>query len=395
MPRTLPWQTNTKSRKSTTPVPPSHAQSRASTDFANHSVKRDRISYRRSRTPSTSPAREPPPEEYMREGLHNDDMYMMVEDEFLATAQTYTRHLHFAEYARRKKQAKLANQSKLSSITRPTNTKIGLNTGTKRRLQVQDAAARHKAALDDLSRAAGRPPVDSEVEDIDESGEDRDDDPWVGTQLHPLMAIQRQPKSLMGLHAIKSSSKAALGRSTSFGRKNNSSTAKPAACSSNNKQQAAGRIKREGSLAIGFGATRLPSVSIQASAAMKPPTKNSSRLPAVPTNLTENSLPQVAETRKDSAYHRAKAGSSTCNTIPKSAPATSKGSAKSQIPAKRSKLSLFFDDLDDLDTEIKVEGGIDEPMPKKRPAPRAPVEHRKLQDEQRKKQRLSEVPTFL
>ncbi|EEP75511.1 predicted protein [Uncinocarpus reesii 1704] len=120
-----------------------------------------------ARSASTSPVREPPPEEFMREGLENDEVYIMVEDEFLATAQAFTRHLHYAEYARRKKAAKLANQS--APPPRPTDGRSKLSDETRKKLEAEKASARQKAALEDLKTAAGRPPVDSEVEDVDET----------------------------------------------------------------------------------------------------------------------------------------------------------------------------------------------------------------------------------
>ena len=43
----------------------------------------------------------------MHPGLNADDIYVMVEDEFLATAQLYTQHLHQAEYQRLKALARV------------------------------------------------------------------------------------------------------------------------------------------------------------------------------------------------------------------------------------------------------------------------------------------------
>ncbi|KAF3482211.1 uncharacterized protein GIQ15_04970 [Arthroderma uncinatum] len=169
-------------------------------------------------TPSTSPVREPPPEELMIEGLDADDQYIMVEDEFLATAQAFTAHLHQAEYTRKKKQAKAEHATKVINITqqRPTDTRTPMSNETRKNIEREASAARHQAALDKMKREAGRPLVDSELEDnVDEgaSEEDRDDDPWVGTSLQPLMVASRQPRPLVGLQGIWSSTKAALGYS--------------------------------------------------------------------------------------------------------------------------------------------------------------------------------------
>lgn len=58
----------------------------------------------------------------MREGYSADDVYMMVEDEFLSTAQLYTSHLHHAEYQRLKK---LAKQRETEDVPRPANVMAG------------------------------------------------------------------------------------------------------------------------------------------------------------------------------------------------------------------------------------------------------------------------------
>jgi hypothetical protein len=42
------------------------------------------------------------PNRFMKEGLAGDDIWVMVEDEFLATAKAFTAHLHHAEYQRLK-----------------------------------------------------------------------------------------------------------------------------------------------------------------------------------------------------------------------------------------------------------------------------------------------------
>ncbi|KAI6769330.1 hypothetical protein FGRA07_07435 [Fusarium graminearum] len=78
-----------------------------------------------SRSPSTSPPPEPPPERFMRPGLHHDDRYRMVEDEFLNMAHQFTVHLHRAEYDRLKNLAKHQNADTIREIERPI---VGLPT---------------------------------------------------------------------------------------------------------------------------------------------------------------------------------------------------------------------------------------------------------------------------
>ena len=60
----------------------------------------------------------------MQEGMDNDDQYRMVEDEFLATAQRFTVHLHAAEYKRQEKMVRARNAETISSISRPVTQKM-------------------------------------------------------------------------------------------------------------------------------------------------------------------------------------------------------------------------------------------------------------------------------
>lgn len=55
----------------------------------------------------------------MIEGLEYDDGFRMVEDEFLATAQQFTAHLHAAEYQRLKDVAASQNAETIRQISRP------------------------------------------------------------------------------------------------------------------------------------------------------------------------------------------------------------------------------------------------------------------------------------
>ncbi|KLJ09624.1 hypothetical protein EMPG_14950 [Blastomyces silverae] len=196
MPRTLPWQVDEKPRKSTTPTASSSKRQSRSTSSTATGL---------GNVPT--PTRGPP-----QIGLDNDDQYIMVEDEFLATAQSFTRHLHHAEYVRKKNETKVKNAKAIKALVRPTGVKSNLSAESRKNMESEENSARHKAALSELKRMAGRPPVDSEVEDegID-SEEDKDDDPWVGTSLQNLMTYQTKHQSLVGLHGIRSTTRAALG----------------------------------------------------------------------------------------------------------------------------------------------------------------------------------------
>ncbi|KAK4677744.1 hypothetical protein QC764_301460 [Podospora pseudoanserina] len=136
MPRQLPWkinrdgQTSVETRQSPNPTStrspaPSNRPSRPSTAAPNPRSSHERFDAprpsagRRGRSPSTSPPPEPPSEELMIEGVDHDDRYRMVEDEFLAVAGEFTRHLHAAEYQRLKGLARSQNADTISNISRP------------------------------------------------------------------------------------------------------------------------------------------------------------------------------------------------------------------------------------------------------------------------------------
>ncbi|KAJ5746289.1 hypothetical protein N7520_011471 [Penicillium odoratum] len=212
MPRTLPWLLEKKDegrvkRESTprkrikreadadpdlTPKPPTSPNR---TDF-----------FRSSQTPPTSPARACPTEEFLLEGLDKDDAWVMVEDEFYAIAQTFTKHLHYAEYVRRKKEAKARGAEAIKEIQRPTDGQTTIPDAVLLRKGAEALAARQQQGL---ARLHG--PVD----DLEEHS-DEDDGAWTGTHLHGLMTSPRKSRSLVGSYGIKSSTRAAAGFRQAF-----------------------------------------------------------------------------------------------------------------------------------------------------------------------------------
>ncbi|OAL40407.1 hypothetical protein AYO20_00143 [Fonsecaea nubica] len=150
------------------------------------------------RAPSSSSIRGPPSTELIREGYDGDDIYIMVEDEFQTVAQSYTAHLHHAEYKRLMKQAREAAPKPLPEPTSPMSER------TKRRLK---SVALQNKQKDTLRRVLRDPTLE------DEENEDKVvDDLWTGTSLGPLMASDsQQKKSLVGLEGISSSTKAGMG----------------------------------------------------------------------------------------------------------------------------------------------------------------------------------------
>ncbi|KAE8350065.1 hypothetical protein BDV28DRAFT_47543 [Aspergillus coremiiformis] len=219
MPRTLPWLTGTgnssKNNRDFTPKRPARDKSDRNNDsdatpkakpIDSHAEKRD--FFRSSPTPPSSPIHRCPSEEFLIEGLSHDDIYMMVEDEFYAVAQSFTQHLHYAEYARRKREVKLQNAAVIQNLARPTDGVTPVSDDVKRRNAADVLSARQKAGLERIQNK--RPPVDSE----DESEEDGI---WAGTSLHGLMMSPRKARSLVGMQGIKSSTRAAAGFSQSSG----------------------------------------------------------------------------------------------------------------------------------------------------------------------------------
>ena len=133
----------------------------------------------------------------MVEGYDEDDIWMMVEDEFQTLAQSFTAHLHHAEYKRLMKKAKEAPRKELPEPTSP------MSKETKRKLQRQ---ARDISNKDVLDRMIGGSKI------ADDTDEEKVDDPWRGTALAGLISASSQEKtSLKGLEKMPSSTRAARG----------------------------------------------------------------------------------------------------------------------------------------------------------------------------------------
>ncbi|KAL9615030.1 MAG: hypothetical protein Q9167_000562 [Letrouitia subvulpina] len=150
----------------------------------------------------------------MHEGLAHDDIYVMVEDELLAVARTFTNHLHHAEYVRQKNLARERNSLASAHIARPTDSITAMRAETKKKKEAEIRAAKNRAALENLNgdiRTKIPLSDDSDLEHLS----DNDSAPWVGTSLQSLMAPEAKKNltSLTGLQGIQSSTKAAAGYS--------------------------------------------------------------------------------------------------------------------------------------------------------------------------------------
>jgi hypothetical protein len=147
----------------------------------------------------------------MRPGLDKDDIYIMVEDEFHAVAQQFTKHLHHAEYVRLKNAAKNRNVSTIKSISRPTDSVTTMRDETKKKKQAEAQEMKAKAGVDAIIKPVSKAADESEESDFENEG--RIDDPWQGTQLQRFMT--KSPKKnltgLTGLQGVVSYTRAAAG----------------------------------------------------------------------------------------------------------------------------------------------------------------------------------------
>lgn len=128
----------------------------------------------------------------MHEGFTADDAWMMVEDEFLATAQLYTQHLHHAAYAEAKRRARARGERTLRNLGRATDGVTEQSRRTKLELEAEGLARNREEAAD---------------------GEGEDGMEWeVDPQLAGLMnRVDRAGRELKGLGKVKSHTRAAKG----------------------------------------------------------------------------------------------------------------------------------------------------------------------------------------
>jgi hypothetical protein len=136
----------------------------------------------------------------MHEGYHADDIFIMVEDEFQAVAQTFTRHLHHAEYVRMKKKVRAAPPP---AVSQPLQ---GMRAEINKRLEMKDLHDRQNIAVKSVIDGAGRASPDNEKEA-------QLNDPWQGTSLAGLMVKDstQNRMALVGLEQMPSTTRAANG----------------------------------------------------------------------------------------------------------------------------------------------------------------------------------------
>lgn len=175
------------------------------------STRRGRETHKRrdGRTPSTSPPPAPPSVEFMREGFEDDDVYVMVEDEFHAMAQTFTAHLHHAEYKRLVREAREKRTANVPDL--PANASFEVKAKQQRR-QLEE---KQNSGLNGMVTGLLASDDDKDVDDRDvaEQADRQVADPWAGTTLAGLMNWDpaASKTSLKGIERMSSGSRAAHG----------------------------------------------------------------------------------------------------------------------------------------------------------------------------------------
>lgn len=304
---------------------------------------------------------------FLKEGFDNDDMYIMVEDEFYAVAQTFTQHLHHAEYLRRIKQAKLENANAIKDIARPTDGKTVMREDKKRQMESESLSAQQMAGLSEIT--AKRPRVESEEGETD-TDVDKEDDPWFGTSLHGLMTSSRQTRSLVGLEGVKSSTRAAAGyRQLSM------------------PKSGSGPFQSVQEPQKGPGLTAVDETASE---------DDDLEVAPIGTPIKTSSSPQKRFHKRCAS---SEVGIKSINTLKE--PHETKNGHDSGPEKKKgprtSKMKLLLDELDDFDESPKIkEVKIKEETKDDRSSPLASA--RKSPEEkmlEKQKSRLNEVPTFL
>lgn len=158
----------------------------------------------------------------MIEGRHHDDRYKMVEDEFYAIAQSFTQHLHHAEYKRLEALAISQHASTTNLMRRPVDPNTQMSAELSRNKDAEAKAKKRNAAVKYVAKGKG---VGYDTEDglgiqegISELEDDGYQNPWVGTSLQGLMTESKKSQTTLSqLSEYKSHTRAALGFSQSSG----------------------------------------------------------------------------------------------------------------------------------------------------------------------------------
>ncbi|KAI1261088.1 hypothetical protein F5Y18DRAFT_215132 [Xylariaceae sp. FL1019] len=218
MPRTLPWKRREQDalkEPNSLPLPVKRVKKEPKSPLEGYASdhrdvktapKQHPKQHRRAASSSPPPPPGPLMESFMIDGLDEDDRYRMVEDEFLATAQLYTSHLHAAEYKRLKTAARAQNAQTIRAISRPV---IGERTDIVRMKQERKELQKQQQIAVRRVRSNEKLTSKSVAEGADDSSDSVED-----RNLHGLLEAPRKrntPTRLDGLIAINPSTRAAAG----------------------------------------------------------------------------------------------------------------------------------------------------------------------------------------
>lgn len=323
----------------------------------------------------------------------------MVEDEFYAVAQSFTQHLHYAEYVRRGKEAKSRNAAKIEDIARPTDGVTAMSEELKKKYTTEDLKARQKKGLDQIHGNTSRENSEQEAtrDDVEEESA------WAGTHLQDLMLSPRRARLLVARQGIRSTTRAAAG----FAQANGTGEGGLADGNRVVEDEAEASLDETADEDDDLDAVALPPFSTVS--------RSVSAIPGSPSAMSRgNYFSTNLESRLLSGAPRL------TDDTKKKVQVTQTGNKPSTTPAKR---RLVFDDYDELpkeprvtdpenkySTTTNVKGGLifddfdelPEPckssvQPQKRRSGFTNAQPIKFKDKDAglKKSRLNEVPTFL
>ncbi|CAG7949190.1 unnamed protein product [Penicillium nalgiovense] len=374
MPRTLPWlRAESSIPVEKEPTPRKRVKTEPSPD-RDLTPKNPRASplrrdfFRSSQSPPTSPIRRCPSEEFLIEGIQYDDGWIMVEDEFYAVAQTFTQHLHHAEYLRRRKQVKAENAAGIGEIERPTDGRTPVSNEVERKREAEVLRERQKAGLAQIGDGG-----------VDGRDEDEDDERWAGTHLYGLMMSPRKVRSLVAAHAPKSSTRAAAG----FGQ--------PPTLGSGRA-----RVNSIGSVTAPSRAPEVPNLQVDEETASGSDDGDDLDLGTQPVVLPPpkrtNTTLQKSQAH-DQTTPRAQLPSKIQSTSTSKPKARLAHGRPSPANAYKSRVQSLFDDLDELPESSRINNSISN-KPREPPARQSPITGGG-NNLDAKKSRHNEVPTFL
>jgi hypothetical protein len=318
----------------------------------------------------------------MRPGLDNDDIYVMVEDEFLSTAHLYTSHLHKAEYLRLKKLARAQNASTIHNIARPVDDRTNQSMESRKKMEGQSQRVVQQAAMRNLQ---GDRQIVGRGED-----EDEEEDPWMrDPRLKGLMTQRETSTHLSKITGIKSKTRASAGYAqlgqTQPGRREveyedeNEVSARRAPV----KQLPRPPARPEESEDSDSDDLGGPSISYSKPMAKSKPRDESIYRPTSRTTYTSTTARTTTEKRIDS-FHSSKSNKSPTAEVPRN----SSYPSTTNLKPTSSDISIDFDDFDGFPRRQALPNRI---------AGRLGRQRDDQNDEAKKKRSLKaeEVPTFL